>query len=414
MTRGILIAVGLSIGGWIGTAPRDVLGCAPVTRTGQSVGLADETAFIIWDDANDVEHFVRQATFVGTARDFGFLVPTPNRPQLEPASADIFQELKRITEPKTEHRTETALSFGCAQGSPSAATESTNDDRLSGVVVLEQKRVGKLEAAVLAFRADKTQKLEDTADELLSWLASRGYVVRPDLTDWLAPYIDRNWMITAFKIAGESGSEPPPAGGSMAVKSAAVRLTFKTDRPFFPYREPAAQRDANSRNTPRSLRVFMAAKERMEGTIGESHPWYASTVWANSIADSQRMDLLGKLDLSPDTAMGKWWITEFEDRSNPRPGTDEVYFERSMDRGPVARAPIVVISHKTPWWAGPLAIILLLALGGAGLMVIRNYTRGEDEGRKPDAPPPLPPAPGSVRSKSRDLEPKIDPRPWNS
>ena len=197
MTRGILIVLSLLIAAWIGSAPTDVLGCAPAPRAGESVDVADETALIIWDEGNDVEHFIRQATFVGTARDFGFLVPTPNRPQLEPADTDIFQELTTITEPRTEHRTESGLSFGCA-GSPDAATDTASTGTLPGVVVLEQKQIGNLDAAVLAFRADKTRKLEDTADELLIWLTSRGYAVRPDLTEWLTAYIDRNWMITAF------------------------------------------------------------------------------------------------------------------------------------------------------------------------------------------------------------------------
>ena len=62
-------------------------------HAGENVDVADETAFIIWDDAADTEHFIRQATFVGSAYDFGFLVPTPNRPSVEAASADVFAEL---------------------------------------------------------------------------------------------------------------------------------------------------------------------------------------------------------------------------------------------------------------------------------------------------------------------------------
>ena len=252
MTRGILIAMSLVIGGWLGSLPSDVRGCAPAPRSGETVDIVDETALIVWDEANDVEHFIRRATFVGTASDFGFLVPTPNRPKVEPADADIFQELARLTEPKTEHRTVTSLSFGCSSGPVTGAAIET-DRAESGLVVLEQKQVGNLDAAVLAFRADKTRKVEDTADELLNWLSSRGYAVRPDLTEWLTPYIDRNWMITAFKIAGQSSVASPSPGTHLSVKASAVRLTFKTDRPFFPYREPAcAARRAIPKHPPRT------------------------------------------------------------------------------------------------------------------------------------------------------------------
>lgn len=410
MTRGIFIAVTLATAWGLGLAQPDLLGCAPAPRSGESVGITDETALIIWDDANDVEHFIRRATFAGTARDFGFLVPTPNRPRVEPADSDVFQELSRITEPRTEHRTETSLSFNCA-GSPRAGADRTSSIPVpDGVIVLEQKQVGNLEAAVLAFRADKTRKVEDTADELLNWLTTRGYAVRPELTEWLAPYIDKNWVITAFKIAGQPGEGPPSAGASFAIKASSIHMTFKTEQPYFPYREPAAQRDPHSSATPRALRVYVAARKRMAGTIGESVPWTAQTVWANSITDSERSGLLERLKLPAETSLGKWWITEFEDSSTPRFGTDEVYFQPSMDRGPVARAPIVVITYKNPWWAGPLAIILVLAVCGAGLMLVRRYTGSSEENAQPDRPPPLPRNPSS---KTSDGMPRADPRRWS-
>jgi hypothetical protein len=408
MTRGILIVVPVVLAGWLGSMPSDVRGCAPATRSGEEVRIAEETAFVIWDDDNDVEHFVRQATFVGNAREFGFLVPTPNRPRVEPADSEIFRELARLAEPKTEYHTETSLSFGCL-AKETATAENDSPDAKSDLVVLEQKRVGNLDAAVLAFRADKTRKIEDTADELLTWLSTRGYVVRPDLTEWLAPYIDRNWVITAFRIAAQPGPELPSAGSNIAVKASAVRLTFKTERPFFPYREPVSQRDEHSRASRRTLRVYLAAKERMAGTIGESLPWPGRTVWADAIAESDRTGFLERLKLPPETREGKWWITEFEDTSNPRPATDEVYFERSMDRGPVARTPIVVVTRKNPWWVGPLAIIVLIALGGAGMMFVRRYTGGSGEEALTETPPPLPPAPSS---KTSDRGAPTDPRRW--
>lgn len=148
----------------------------------------------------------------------------------------------------------------------------------------------------------------------------------------------------------------------------------------------------------------------MAGTIGESVPWTAQTVWANSITDSERSGLLERLKLPAETALGKWWITEFEDSSTPRFGTDEVYFQPSMDRGPVARAPIVVITYKNPWWAGPLAIILVLAVCGAGLMLVRRYTGSSEENAQPDRPPPLPRNPSS---KTSDGMPRADPRRWS-
>ena len=148
----------------------------------------------------------------------------------------------------------------------------------------------------------------------------------------------------------------------------------------------------------------------MAGNIGESLPWPAQTVWANAVTDSERTGLLDKLKLPLETAAGKWWITEFEDASTPRLGTDEVYFERSMDRGSVTRTPILVTTRKTPWWAGPLLIILAVALVSAALMLFRRFMGGPEEAVKPERPPPIP---GKPSAGPRDLEPRIDPRPWS-
>jgi Uncharacterized protein conserved in bacteria (DUF2330) len=412
MTRRLFAAAILLLAIWIASVPDDARGCAPAMHAGEIVDVADETAFIIWDDAADTEHFIRQATFVGSAYDFGFLVPTPNRPRVEAASADVFAELARITEPKTEQRRENSYSFGCA-ASPAGKNEAGVEPAPTGaVVVLEQKRIGNLDAAVLAFRADKTRKFDDTADELLVWLNRNGYAARPELKDWLKDYIENNWIITAFKIAGQPAPEtPPPASGkTISVKAAAVRMSFKTDRPFFPYREPIDQRDAQSRSVPRLLRVFIAAKERMAGKIGETINWPGQTVWANAISDSERGELLGKVHLPPETFLDKWWITEFEDRSTPRPGTDEVYFDRSLDRGAVARPPIIVTTYKNPWWVGPLAVLLVLVIGGAALTLIRRYLIGGDDEIDPAV---LPQALDDHEQKSDDPGHTSGPRRWS-
>ena len=44
--------------------------------------IAEESAVIVWEGATRTEHFVRRATFATTAADFGFLVPTPSKPEL--------------------------------------------------------------------------------------------------------------------------------------------------------------------------------------------------------------------------------------------------------------------------------------------------------------------------------------------
>ncbi len=186
-----------------------------------------------------------------------------------------------------------------------------NSPPMSEVRVLSAQRVAGYDAVVLE---------ADNAAELNRWLDKRGYAFSPSLTEWLTPYVAAHWKITAFKIAKDAGYRE--------VGTSAVRMSFTTDRPFFPYREPADQREAKEAQAgDRLLRVFFLSSSRMDGALGDnaSGAWPGQTVWADRIseADRERFSSLVPSDsrLAPNT-----WLSVFEDKSSPRPGTDEVYF----------------------------------------------------------------------------------------
>jgi hypothetical protein len=103
--------------------------------------------------------------------------------------------------------------------------------------------------------------------------------------------------------------------------------------------------------------------------------------------------------LAPKPA-GGWWLTEFEDRSSPRPGTDEVYFAPANDTAVVERPPKIVYEEAPLWLqglicpGGPVALSALLVYG------IRSLERGTSHDkprparrRKPPRSLPGPPAP---------------------
>src|SRR5437879_4070273 len=65
--------------------------CAAAPHPGDYVGIANETALIIWDAESETQHFIRRATFDTKAKDFGFLVPTPSKPELDEAHDYTFK-----------------------------------------------------------------------------------------------------------------------------------------------------------------------------------------------------------------------------------------------------------------------------------------------------------------------------------
>ena len=80
---------------------------------------------------------------------------------------------------------------------------------------------------------------------------------------------------------------------------------------------------------------------------------------------------------------GDLWLTEFEDRSHPRPGTDEVYFGAGKEQTPVARPPIIreIVEELDPppepdsgsGDAVPKLGLLTVVAGAVGLLLIGGF-----------------------------------------
>jgi hypothetical protein len=375
--------------GALAAVPDGASGCAAAPHHGESVSTNDEAALIVWDEKTQTEHFVRRAHFHSTGYDFGFLVPTPNKPELDVADDNLFRELAQITAPKVEYRevvreVESEFQLGCSKAAKEASKAETAESMAvpGGVEVLAQKRVGDYDATVLAFRKGEGDTPEHGAAELAKWLAKHGYESPPAIEKWLKKYVDDQWCITAFKIAA-----PEPKAGSNAstrrdLMARPVRMSFKADRPFYPYREPETEPTAHPQGETRLLRVFLAAPGRFTGKLGDgSRPWPGQTVWSGSVDTKNWTSIFSQAKLagppladvgalSQPKADAGWWLTEFEDRSAPRPGTDEVYFERAADQAPVER-PIRIIDRTrtvevTPWWhvAVYLGVPVVLVLTG--------------------------------------------------
>ena len=205
------------------------------------VSIADESAIIIWDEASKTEHFIRRATFVTQAEDFGFLVPTPTQPELGEADEEAFKRLERQI---SILRTPPAAGKGGKGGGGGAKPPP--------VEVLDEKRVAGQHVVVL--------KATD-ADALGKWLKDHDYEFSPGLKKWIQPYIDAKWIITASKVAKDRDGV-----AAKNVALAAVRMSFKTVKPFFPYSEPASENPAAQQ--ARLLRIFFIGTGKSEADQG--------------------------------------------------------------------------------------------------------------------------------------------------
>jgi hypothetical protein len=344
---------------WVGIASfslsNPVFACATLISEGEPpVRIKGETALIVWDKTKGIEHFIRRASFQSKSRDFGFLVPTPSRPVLASADEAMFATLQSATLPKRETRDKWSFSlrpliFGPPTGPVEGSTDAVTSTRASAnrsVEVLENKRVGSYQAAILS---------ASDAGTLQKWLKTNGYAASPDLKNWLAPYIENGWIITAFKISKQAKTE--------VAEAEAVRLSFPTKRPFYPYREPATAHASSGQS--RNLRVYFVGDERVVGEIEAPNApkWPGKVAWSDTLESGTSRQFAAQFQSKNPLPTR---MTVFDDHSSPRPGVGELYFAADENQDSVTPPPIIEWKERILWLPADFLALLTVILWNIG------------------------------------------------
>ncbi len=316
------------------------LPCAPAPHPGDDVATQSESAAILWDSKNKTEHFIRTASFKTAAKDFGFLVPTPTVPELVDVPVYVVNNLFAATSPPVAEDKEG--SGGAGAPMPAKSVE-----------VVKQQAVGQYLVTVL--------KASD-ANALTEWLRVHDYAVRPALTKWLANYTAKGWMISAFQFKGGNGN---------GIDTTAVRMSFKTDQPFYPYSEPEDQ--TNKAIHERRLQVVFLSDQKAMGHLG-SQAWPGS-VEAASDPDASSIDIaLKDLKLPADSAAAYSRASRFTDAMLVRQGTNDVTFETytHVDRDNDVR-DTAKPTESIAYLVGTFSVIV--AVIGIGIVMVRRRRR---------------------------------------
>lgn len=331
------IALGSNQGAWA---------CAAMPEEGTRATITDEAAVIVWDAKTKTEHFIRRATFDASdspheMRNIGFLVPTPSMPDIAAADTEIFDQLESATKARVEVRTQTGFKVGWMLA-PSYDPEAAESDGADLPPAGAPGAPGAPEAPAPSVQVQKTVRVGDYTATVLSardtaslsrWLKKNNYQTNPSINAWLAPYVSKGWKITAFKVDNKHEN--------VIFDLTPVRLSFKTDKPYYPYREPASARAKGNFASSRALRIFYVGGERVAGDIGRvaANKWPAETQWASTLPKAEQAVL--RDNGIPQTALANTRMTVFRDTSSPRPGTDEVFFRPAKDQAQVVLPPIV-------------------------------------------------------------------------
>jgi hypothetical protein len=343
--------------------------CAILGRGLPGVETDTEKVLLVWDRVRRREHFVRSVRFAGPrGASFGFLVPTPARPELAEAP-DIFPDLGQAVLPKIIENTEYRPVWSCmgffksrevAQSAPLAVGAHT-----SAVEVVEERRIAGMEATVLFGR---------DAAALSAWLGEHGFTSRPALEEWLAPYVQRAFYVTAFRYAtpGPASADASDDAGarvgateakveSVVSETKTVRLSFDADVPFYPYREP----DDVAPREGRKLDLFVVSDTPLAAQFEGGQPFVARPGVVRPLEESRLHVLRGALPSDTPTrsaeGSGALWLSHIVDRSMSRKGLPDLEFTALPPQ--VVEPPPIVRYVRVPVPV-PIEAFALLAVGG--------------------------------------------------
>lgn len=347
----------------------------------EPVRIAREAAIIVWDEQNHRQHFIRRASFETKSQNVGFLVPTPSIPELAEADDNAFAQMGEIMKPeeitKVRRIWEWSIFSKRIRDSHNAESEaavsgnaaSGSLDDAPSVTMVFQQHVAGYDAVVLEAR---------NAAGLNLWLKKHGYQSSPTLVKWLEPYVQKRWKITAFKI-------PKANRNSSEISSTAVRMSFDTPRPFFPYSEP--QTPQSQTKAPRWLQIFLFAPKRMEGLKTESlkNTWSGGkTEWADKLSVAKQADFAKQLALPEANFSAPQWLTVFDDYSSPRDAKDDLFFAPDYKQDRIV--PLPHVTYKTQYVTVPLDLIFvvvgLLFVGRSFFRDINRVVEEEDAKRR--------------------------------
>ncbi|HMF44534.1 MAG TPA: DUF2330 domain-containing protein [Polyangia bacterium] len=307
----LLLAAGLCTTAWTSSVAR---ACAEflngsVAESDRRPSLAYEQTLILFDADKHREHFVREVVFRASRKPFGFVVPTPTRPEVAKVKNSPFAEL-RDSFPFRKTR---------SRGVVAAATE------LGEVDVLEVTKVGRFTAFVL--------RASDAAG-FSSWLSQNGFVSTPETATWLAHYVKLGFFFVAMRY------EPARADKGKTT-SETIRISFDSPFPYYPYFEPAPPRGTSS-TRPRLLEIWLASTRDYVPVARRSRekPDWVRPFLSGSLYAAEVHSLLASAVDSTLLPAGRLQLRRFADQKRSRVGFGDVVFVPVSpdERGPAPDA----------------------------------------------------------------------------
>jgi hypothetical protein len=275
--------------------------------------IDNEESVIVWDAENGIEHFIRRVHFDKAPRDFAFVIPVPNIPDFAEAPGELIRWIQA----------EMPVGGNDGLGSGGGAPRGSK----GGVQIVKTQDVAGLNATVVQ---------SDSSTALQSWLEKNGYAVPKDAQSWIKTYVDRKWSFVALKLKPTAKRNKTPSN-ARAVASPMLRISFKTPKPFFPYREF----ESRKAEPGREFSLYLIAPSVLSGHYENGEPWKTASTTTHLLTQSLKAKSskngyvfeISKLEKYLDKLMGKragskdLFIVHFQNYDERRPYAEDLYFD---------------------------------------------------------------------------------------
>ena len=275
----------------------------------QRPSLAREKVLILYDAEQRKQHFIRELAFRRADERFGFVVPTPTRPEVERVAETPFTTLRDrfpfhpVSRGMIGHGAGSGAGFG----------------KSAGVEVLEVKKIGSFTVSILA---------ATDAKALAKWLADNDLVSSPEADVWLAHYVAMGFFYTAIRY-------DPTGKVSDTIEAETMRISFATPIPYYPYLEP--ELPSSSASEPRLLELWYIGSDPVVPvalqTRGEERRWIRPLQDGNDTLDAREaLEAALPTDLRSLLPSGTLVVQTFQDQKTRRSGFRDILFAQEHPR----------------------------------------------------------------------------------
>lgn len=178
----------------------------------------EQNAVLFYEDSSETETLAISIAYEGTAEEFAWLIPTPNKPAVKRGSQNLFSNLEALTNSYNYSYKDSSTGLGL--GDATAQPESS-------VSVVSEQQVEYYDVTVLT---------ATDAQDLAEWFNENGFQYPKQYTYLLSDYIDNGWYFTALKLNQTVVDSYSVTSQLNSGQATPVVLTFAAENMVYPMR----------------------------------------------------------------------------------------------------------------------------------------------------------------------------------